>query len=142
VVDTHGHLVGSQVLAEVGQLLAKTVDHPGATLVRYGGDEYVAVLPGANSERALEVAEKIRLAILESVFLSTPGYDGRAPLNLQGHFTASVGVASYRECQFHSPLGDLAVRRQEFIRIADESMYTAKRLGKNRVHLGKEKASS
>jgi diguanylate cyclase (GGDEF)-like protein len=136
VVDEHGHLVGGQVLAEVGHLLARVVDHPGATLARYGGDEYTVILPGADSTRALEVAESIRLRVLQEVFLAQPGADGRPALNIQGHFSASIGVASYRECVFPASIADLEHRRQHFIRIADEAMYRAKRQGKNQVCLG------
>lgn len=139
VVDTHGHPVGGQVLAEVGHLLARTVEHPGATLARYGGDEYVVVLPGADSTRALEVAEDIRRAVAETVYLTEPFSDGRPALKLSGQFTASIGVASYRECIL--PEGDLVTRRQVFIRIADEAMYRAKHRGKNQVCLGREKAN-
>lgn len=140
VVDTYGHPVGGQVLAEVGRLLAVTVAHPGATLARYGGDEYVALLPGADAEKALSIAEAIRQAVAETTFLTEPSADGSRPaLNLSGQFTASIGVASYRDCE----LGDaaMAVRRQLFIRIADEAMYRAKRLGKNQVSLGREVAT-
>lgn len=139
VVDEHGHLVGSQVLAEVGHLLAETVDHHGCTLARYGGDEYVAVLPGADATRAMEIAETIRLAILNGVFLTEPGAEGRPALHLKGRFSASIGVASYRECTFQEE-SSLAVRRQLLIRIADEAMYSAKRQGKNQVCLGRDKA--
>lgn len=139
VVDEHGHLVGSQVLAEVGHLLAETVDHQGCTLARYGGDEYVAVLPGADAARAMEIAEAIRLAILNGVFLTEPGAEGRPALHLKGRFSASIGVASYRECTFQEE-SSLAVRRQLLIRIADEAMYSAKRQGKNQVCLGRDKA--
>ncbi|MBX3166190.1 MAG: sensor domain-containing diguanylate cyclase [Candidatus Eremiobacteraeota bacterium] len=139
VVDEHGHLVGSQVLAEVGHLLAETVEHPGCTLARYGGDEYVVVLPGADPPKAQAVAEKIRLAVLNGVFLTEPGAEGRPALHLKGRFSASIGVASYRDSQLED-YDDLAVRRQQLIRIADEAMYRAKRRGKNQVCLGRDKA--
>lgn len=140
VVDEHGHLVGSQVLAEVGHLLADTVDHPGCTLARYGGDEYVAVLPGADAARAMQIAEEIRVAILQGVFLTEPGAEGRPALHLKGRFSASIGVASYRDCAFEEDENNLANRRQQLIRIADEAMYSAKRKGKNQVCLGRDKA--
>lgn len=133
VVDTYGHPVGSQVLAEVGRLLARVVRHPGATLARYGGDEYVLVLPGAGSERALQVAEEVRHAIGAETYLQQASPDGRPALQLRGHFTASVGVASLRELRLLG--GDLPARRLEFIRAADEAMYEAKRAGKDRVCL-------
>ena len=141
VVDTYGHLVGSQVLAEVGHLLAATVEHPGCTLARYGGDEYVVVLPGADAARAMQIAETIRKAILNGVFLTQAGQEGRPALNLKGHFSASIGVASYRDSEFEEEdQPDLLVRRQQLIRIADEAMYRAKRRGKNQVCLGRDKA--
>ncbi|MBN9413868.1 MAG: sensor domain-containing diguanylate cyclase [Candidatus Eremiobacteraeota bacterium] len=140
VVDEHGHLVGSQVLAEVGHLLADTVDHPGCTLARYGGDEYVAVLPGADAARAMQIAEEIRVAVLQGVFLTEPGAEGRPALHLKGRFSASIGVASYRDCEFEEHESNLANRRQLLIRIADEAMYSAKRKGKNQVCLGRDKA--
>lgn len=140
VVDEHGHLVGSQVLAEVGHLLAETVDHAGCTLARYGGDEYVVVLPGADSQKAMTIAETIRLAVLNGVFLTEPGAEGRPALHLKGRFSASIGVASYRDCEFEEAEFNLAVRRQQLIRIADEAMYSAKRRGKNQVCLGRDKA--
>ncbi len=143
VVDTYRHLVGSQVLAEVGQLLAQIVDHPGATLARYGGDEYVMVLPRANSETALALAERVRRAIVDNTFLTETSGDGRPPLNLRGQFSASIGVASYKECHF-PPQNEFSPqqRRQYFIRIADEAMYQAKALGKNQVYLGRSIGSS
>jgi diguanylate cyclase (GGDEF)-like protein len=143
VVDTYGHLVGSQVLAEVGQLLARTVDHPGSTVARYGGDEYVVVLPGADAERALGVAEEVRQAILQGVFLQESNLEGRAPLHLTGALSASIGVASYRECLFRDEGHlDLEIRRQQLVRIADEAMYLAKHQGKNQVCLGRSLSAS
>jgi len=134
VVDQHGHLVGSQVLAEVGQLLARTVHHPGATLARYGGDEYVVVLPGADLEMARTIAENIRQTIGQGVFLTEAGAEGCPVLNLQGIFTASLGVASYRDSHLEK-VETLEARRQALIRLADEAMYEAKRQGKNCVCL-------
>ena len=51
VNDRHGHLAGSQVLKEVGYLLRRVVRHPGVTLARYGGDEFVLILPKADPDR-------------------------------------------------------------------------------------------
>ncbi len=60
VNDRHGHLAGSQVLREVGYLLRRTVTDERATLTRYGGDEFVLILPGHNLQEGLEVCEAIR----------------------------------------------------------------------------------
>ena len=133
--DEHGHRAGDLVLRRAAQAIRKAM-RADSLLARYGGDEYTVILPGADSTRALEVAENIRLRVLQEVFLAHPGSDGRPALNIQGHFSASVGVASYRECVFPASIVDLEHRRQHFIRIADEAMYRAKRQGKNQVCLG------
>lgn len=142
VVDTHGHLIGSQVLGEVGRLIARVVDRPGATLARYGGDEFVAILPGAGAQEALAVAESIRQAIAHTVFLAEPGEDGRPALHLRGCFSASIGVASYRDGGFASGgTPDWKSRQRDFIQAADDAMYQAKREGRNRVCLGRSAAA-
>ncbi|MBI3928453.1 MAG: sensor domain-containing diguanylate cyclase [Armatimonadetes bacterium] len=131
VVDTYGHLVGSRVLADVGAVFRDAVAEPAGILGRYGGDEYVAILPGKTCDDLLVIGERVRKEIEEATFLSRPAPDGSAPLNLKQAVTASVGVASYRECM---PDGSsLEARRNTFIRWADEAMYAAKAAGKNRV---------
>jgi len=129
VVDRHGHLVGSQVLAEVGRLLKRTVTLPGAALARYGGDEYVVILPRATRQTGLHVAENIREAIKTSTYLTEPLADCSPALNIKGRFTASIGLAMLSEC----PPLPLEARRHVFIRCADEAMYAAKKAGKDQV---------
>jgi len=137
VVDTHGHLVGSEVIGETGRLIARTVREARATLARYGGDEFVVILPGCGAESAVAVAESIRSAVAGHVFLAEAGADGRPALSLRGAFSASIGVASYRDCPFAGKgPGDWKVRQRDFIQVADEAMYRAKRLGRDRVELG------
>jgi diguanylate cyclase (GGDEF)-like protein len=137
VVDAHGHLVGSQVISEVGQLIGRLVTDPRATLARYGGDEFVAILPGLTASEAVATAESVRGAIAATTFLSEPGEDGRPALHLKGAFSASIGVASYRECGFpEGPPADWRVRQRDFIEVADQAMYRAKAEGRDRVCLG------
>src|SRR5215212_5543137 len=69
VNDCHGHLAGSQVLREVGFLLKRIVSQQGATVARYGGDEFVMVLPDTDLPASMEVCEEIRRTIHEQVFL-------------------------------------------------------------------------
>jgi diguanylate cyclase (GGDEF)-like protein len=133
VVDTHGHLVGSQVIAQVGQLLGRTVLHARATLARYGGDEYVIVLPNTSRQEAAELAENVRKVIVATTYLTEPLADGTPALNLRDCFTASVGVAAYHDCAT-AGLGPEACRHL-FIRTADEAMYKAKSRGKNCVYV-------
>src|SRR6185295_1807419 len=65
--DGHGHLAGSQVLREVGFLLKRIVQQGDATVARYGGDEFVILLPNTSLDKALGVCEEIRRAIASNV---------------------------------------------------------------------------
>src|SRR4030095_11710618 len=96
VNDRHGHLAGSQVLREVGYLLRRTVTADRAPVTRYGGEEFVLILPGHDMKTGMEIAQAIRNTIRSSTFLSRP-YGFKDPaLNLQGVLTASLGIASIR----------------------------------------------
>jgi diguanylate cyclase (GGDEF)-like protein len=114
VNDRHGHPVGDTVLCEFARLLDSTVrdvDVAG----RWGGEEFVLVLPGTDAEGAVRLAGRIR-ALLEDRTLLTP--EG-VPIRI----TASFGVAGYEE---GSGVDDL-------VAAADAALYDAKRAGKNRV---------
>jgi diguanylate cyclase (GGDEF)-like protein len=130
VNDRFGHLAGSWTLQKVAQLLAGKAP-AAALLARYGGDEFVVILPGANLERATETAETLRRAIAEATFFD-PGADSDRATPLPS-ITASLGVASYRD---HLAPGGTARRREStFLRLADSAMYRAKANGRNRVEL-------
>jgi diguanylate cyclase (GGDEF)-like protein len=110
--DTFGHDRGDEVLAAVGALLRAEVrasDLPG----RMGGEEFLVLLPDTDRTGAVEVAEKVRLAL----------HGVKAP-ELQGPVTASFGVAT---------LPDDAVDVDVLLRIADRALYTAKQNGRDRV---------
>jgi diguanylate cyclase (GGDEF)-like protein len=132
VNDRFGHLAGSWTLQKVSQLLAGKAP-AAALLARYGGDEFVVILPGVNLLRATETAEALREAIADAVFFepgSEGGANGGTPLP---RITASLGVASYRD---HLAPGGTARRREStFLRLADSAMYRAKANGRNRVEL-------
>src|SRR5689334_15633431 len=96
VNDSHGHLAGSQVLREVGYVLKRTISDERATLTRYGGDEFVLILPGQSLEEGMETAEAVREAIRDATFLSRPYGFNEPALHLQGTISASLGVASIR----------------------------------------------
>lgn len=115
VNDTYGHPAGDAVLKEVARLLKHSVrvsDLP----CRYGGDEFVLVLPDTNLEAAIKRAEQIRFELEQTKV----EFDGQT---LGGH-TLSIGVACSPE-HGHSS--------QDLISAADRALYAAKEQGKNRV---------
>ena len=130
VNDTWGHLAGSRTLREVGQLLQATLP-PGAIAARYGGDEFVIILPGADAPTAAAVAEALRAAIAATAFLTDAGEIGPGSDGL--HVSASIGVAAYHE--HVGPFGSLDRRQNAMLRLADAAMYRSKAEGKDRVTL-------
>jgi len=132
--DTHGHLAGSTTLAEFGRLLRETVDHPGATLARYGGDEFVLLLPDTGGEEARAIGEAICRETTAHVFLNGPWGEDEAPLGLEGIITASIGVST-----LDGPPGASLSRGAQMrlgirlLQCADKAMYASKAGGKNRV---------
>jgi len=115
VNDQHGHLVGSHVLMEVAALLLPSVRDTDC-VVRYGGDEFLLILPDARLEDALQVAERTRAKIERHQF------NGGRRLKIS--LTASLGVATFPQ---H------ALSPQQLIACADRAMYHAKAANKNCV---------
>ncbi|MFQ5668942.1 MAG: diguanylate cyclase [Acidobacteriota bacterium] len=115
VNDRFGHLAGSQTLTEVGRLLQQIVREIDM-VARYGGDEFVILLPQTDPAGSRVIAERIRKRIEESTFLHGMGLGVR--------LTASLGVASFP--------GD-GRTRDELIHKADAAMYRVKDSGKNGV---------
>ncbi|MBN95830.1 MAG: GGDEF domain-containing protein [Deltaproteobacteria bacterium] len=113
VNDGFGHAIGDQVLQDVSQLI-QTAIRSGDTAVRYGGEEFCVVLPGASEAIALRVAERIR----SSTETSSREREGRAP-----KVTVSIGAATL------APNEDAA----HWLERADAALYIAKRDGRNRV---------
>lgn len=115
VNDTYGHLVGSRIIAEVGQMVKKHTrsSDRGA---RYGGDEYTILLPNTGKKGGLTVANNMLHRLREGEFFSDDG--------VKIQITASFGVAVFP---------DDAVDREGLIRAADTAMYRAKKAGRNQV---------
>lgn len=131
VNDCHGHLAGSQVLREVGFLLKRIVAHPEATVARYGGDEFVMVLPETSMEEALRICEDIRRAVETTTFLSREWGFSMPPLHLAGILSASIGIARYiPDTDTTTPV---ELEKGELLRRADAAMYRAKSLGRNKA---------
>jgi len=115
--DQHGHEAGDWVLQAVAQRI-KCCLRASDTAARVGGDEFLVILPEIqNSDDALAVAEKIRLA-LERPFVT--------PSQLSLLASSSIGIAIYP---------DHAHTEQDLLRLGDRAMYQAKRLGGNTVEL-------
>ena len=117
VNDVYGHLAGSATLTEVAQVITRSV-RDSDFVARYGGDEFVLMLPETPSRRALQMAERVRLRIAGHRFKGGVGADI--------YLTASFGVASFPE---H------ATQAEKLIELADAAMYEAKQRDKNNVKL-------
>jgi diguanylate cyclase (GGDEF)-like protein len=115
VNDSHDHLFGTRVLRRVGKILVSNVRSMDM-VVRYGGDEFVVLLPHTRLDLAVPVGERLR----SEVELSDVG-DAGEPY----HASTSVGVAAIRETQAESA--------EELLRAADKALYLAKATGRNRV---------
>jgi diguanylate cyclase (GGDEF)-like protein len=115
VVDALGHLNGSRALREVAQRIHKCLSKP-AFGVAYGGDEFVVVLPNANREQAVGIADDIRLAMKADPYLTQWKYEVS--------LTASFGVATFPQDADDST---------ELLAFADQAMFNAKNTGKDKV---------
>ncbi|MBI5970085.1 MAG: sensor domain-containing diguanylate cyclase [Deltaproteobacteria bacterium] len=130
VNDKHGHLAGSMVLTEVGRIIRGTLPRESSKAARFGGDEFVVILPGLNLEKSSEYAEKLRRSVEDYTFLRHALYRGAKPIMLSGHITISIGVASLRANV--KPVGSVNEVRDALIRQSDTAMYKSKENGKNR----------
>ncbi len=115
VVDTYGHLNGSQALKEVGKTLNESLKEP-AFGVAYGGDEFVLVLPEKGKEEALNQIQEVRTRMKETTYLKSKG--------LEVHMSASFGIATFP---------DDAVDREGLLALADEAMFHIKSQGKDAI---------
>jgi diguanylate cyclase (GGDEF)-like protein len=130
VNDTHGHLAGSQVLREVGHILRRMVGGVGGIPARYGGDEFVLLLPRCDLERAIDIAEEIRSTMVDTTFSEQPGEIQPEALHLKG-VTCSIGIATWKR----HLVDDLSLpeSKSTLLRLADAAMYVAKETGRNRT---------
>ncbi len=120
--DTYGHLSGDSVLREAAQRMQSCLRSYDA-VGRYGGEEFLLVLPGSSASGAAQFAERLRVCLSsEPVVIS----EGRAI-----QVTVSLGVAES---------GGRRRTPEELIHMADQALYRAKALGRNRVERGREAA--
>ncbi|PTB17798.1 hypothetical protein C9I57_26655 [Trinickia symbiotica] len=115
--DRYGHQAGDAALAAVGRCLAEQLHRPADLAARYGGEEFVVVLPDTNSMGALSIAESLRTAVAQ-LAIDHAGSE-------QGRLTVSIGAASWQ--------GLVANDVASVVKAADEALYRAKAIGRNRV---------
>jgi diguanylate cyclase (GGDEF)-like protein len=117
--DTYGHLTGDDVLAAVAVAISGAV-RQGDTVGRFGGEEFVVLLPGIGRADVLGIAERVRVAVGElNVVISTGGGTIRV-----GGLSVSIGVARFP---------DAGPALDDVLRSADAALYRAKDAGRNRV---------
>jgi len=135
VNDSHGHLVGSQVLREVGQLLRRRAEAAQVIAARYGGDEFVLAAPGKRLESAIDLAEELREAIAGATYCQQPSEIQSEIVNISG-ITCSIGIASLH--RHTSPELTSERCKSSLLRLADAAMYVAKETGRNRTAVAGE----
>jgi diguanylate cyclase (GGDEF)-like protein len=116
VNDTMGHFEGDLVLARVGRLLEQK-SRQSNVVARYGGDEFIVLMPETGAEQAQVLAERLRQWLATDPMLS------------EHHITGSFGVASF-------PMHGFSI--EDIIRVADAGMYVSKRSGGNSVSTAQE----
>ena len=114
--DAHGHLAGDDCLRHAAHCVDEIVRSRGGLVARFGGEEFVAVLPGTDAQEALQIAEAVRLHIQQ-----TPVMSGRQSIRM----SASIGV--------HTVDANRETVPEDVIRVADEALYRAKDDGRNCV---------
>ncbi|MBS8264228.1 GGDEF domain-containing protein [Mesobacillus boroniphilus] len=120
--DKNGHLLGNEVLMKLARVIVNSL-RSGDFSFRFGGEEFVILLPGTYLEQAEVIAETIRLNVEKESF---PGETTQP----NGTLTVSIGTA----CTDHSAI----TTKNELIEAADQALYKAKNAGKNSVVSFKE----
>ncbi len=111
----YGHLAGDRVLMQVTKT-ALAVVREGDVIIRYGGDEFLVILPAASKENAYDVGERLR-RMVEKTSIT----EGDQMIRV----TISAGITSYPELQVENVL--------DLVKRADEALYSAKESGRNQV---------
>jgi diguanylate cyclase (GGDEF)-like protein len=117
--DTYGHPVGDRILMQLADLLKSNV-RESDTVARFGGEEFIILMPNTSEAEGYDLAERIRKIIMEKSFII-----GTIKLRI----TSSFGVASMRDINSQT--------LEDYYFLADKALYLAKQSGKNRVCSGR-----
>jgi diguanylate cyclase (GGDEF)-like protein len=115
VNDTYGHLIGDKAIVAVSKTILNTL-REGDVLVRYGGEEFLVILPGASEQNCWNTAERIR-RLVEDIRLQVNDHEV--------HFTVSLGYVSYPQTEAEDEMA--------LLQHADQALYNAKETGRNKV---------
>lgn len=116
--DLYGHVQGDRCLVDIAQTLSLALDGPRDLVARFGGEEFIVLLPGADASVALKVAERCqRLIQKQAIVHAHSPHDQRV--------TVSVGVGTV--------VPDEHIKPSQFLELVDQRLYLAKKNGKNRV---------
>ena len=119
--DCFGHLAGDRCLIRIAQLVQNTCNRAGDLLARFGGEEFVLLLPDTDCPGAIRVAERIQQAVERQAIPHPKAV-------VAGRVTLSIGIATLIPDGHNSP--------QDLIGIADAALYRAKSGGRNRWEIG------
>jgi diguanylate cyclase (GGDEF)-like protein len=114
--DTHGHMVGDRCIVAIADVLRQTIARSTDSVARYGGDEFMLLLPNTGSDGARKVAEQVRRAV-ESLSIEA---DGEL-------VTLSVSIGG------HAAVPQRGQRRDAFLKASERALAQAKERGRNRV---------
>lgn len=115
--DSYGHAAGDRCLCQIAELLSSLFNRSGELVTRLGGEEFVILLPGISIEQALECAQRLQAALAEQQIAHHASETAQ-------HVTMSIGIA-----QLEAEPDDF----ETLMRRADDALYRAKRLGRNRI---------
>jgi diguanylate cyclase (GGDEF)-like protein/PAS domain S-box-containing protein len=121
--DVYGHLVGDECLRQVVAAVRPLICRPADLLARYGGEEFVVVLPNTDAHGAIQMAERIRVAVEERRL----PHPGNPP---HGVITLSVGCAT--------TIPEEGLDHIDLLEAADRALYRAKSSGRNRVQMAQD----
>ena len=114
--DTHGHQMGDVVLATVASIFKNRIRR-GDLAARFGGEEFVVILPNCAKDNAIKIGNKLRLAIVDEII----PFQEQQPM---GNLTCTFGVATFP---------DDANSKELLLKKADECLYDGKESGRNKV---------